>query len=74
MQSENNNNNDNYVRCLCGKLCKGYRGLRAHKRFCQVFDSFYRKFIDKFIETSSTEDIGLEKAILQSIAKLKFGH
>ena len=62
MQSENNNNNDNYVRCLCGKLCKGYRGLRAHKRFSQVFDSFYRKFIDKFIETSSTEDIGLEQS------------
>ena len=62
MQSENNNNNDNYVRCLCGKLCKGHRGLRAHKRFFHVFDSFYRKFIDKFIETSSTEDISLEQS------------
>ena len=25
-----------YIECHCGKLCNGYRGLRAHQRFCHV--------------------------------------
>ena len=66
MQSENNNNDSNYVRCLCGKLYKGHRGLRAHKHFCQVFDSqeLHNSFNhdDNFIETSFTEDISLEQS------------
>ena len=64
-QSENNNNNGNYVRCLCGKLCKGPRGLRVDKRFCQVFDSqeLHNLFNndDNFIENSSVENISLKQ-------------
>ena len=26
-----------YVKCVCGKLCKGRRGLTAHQRSCKVF-------------------------------------
>ena len=28
----------NYIKCHCGKLCNGNRGLRAHQRFCHVND------------------------------------
>ena len=37
MQSKENNE-DNYIKCHCGKLCKGIRGLRAHQRFCKIND------------------------------------
>ena len=63
MQSENNNSNGNYVRCLCGKL--GTRGLRVDKRFCQVLDSqeLHNLFNndDNFIESSSVENISLKQ-------------
>ena len=64
MQSENNNNNGNYVRWHCGNLCKGHIGLRGNKHFCQIFDSLELKnlFNNDYncIENSSTEDITLE--------------
>jgi hypothetical protein len=28
-----------YIECHCGKRCNGYRGLRAHQRFCHVNDT-----------------------------------
>ena len=46
---------------VCGKLCKSHRGLRAHKRFCQVFDSqeLHNLFNngDNFIENSFAEEL-----------------
>ena len=42
-ENENNteeNNDDavhnNYLKCFCGKKCKGLRGLQSHKRACKV--------------------------------------
>ena len=52
------------MRCHYGKLCKGHIGLRATKRFCQVFDSQELKNWfnndDNCIENSSTKGIKLE--------------
>ena len=33
---QNKNIDNNEVEYHCGKLCKGDRGLRAHRRFCQI--------------------------------------
>ena len=32
------NNEDDYIKCNCGKSCKGICGLRAHQRFCKIND------------------------------------
>ena len=60
MQSESNNNNGNYIRCLWKVM------QRAYKRFCQVFDSqeLHNLFNngDNFIENSSADDISLERS------------
>ena len=37
MQSKENNEDD-YIKCHCGKSCKGVRGLRTHQRFCKIND------------------------------------
>ena len=56
VQSENDNNNGNYVRCHCGNLCNGDIGLRANKCFCQVFHSQENLFSNDYncIQNSST--------------------
>jgi hypothetical protein len=36
--NENSHDGIHYIKRHCGKLCNGNRGLRAHKRFCQVND------------------------------------
>ena len=65
------------MRCVCGKLCKGHRGLRVHKRFCQVFDSQELHDLfnndDDFIKTSSTEDISLEQSTASEHRQTKPG-
>ena len=37
MQSKENNEDD-YIKCHCGKSCKDIRGLRAHQIFCKIND------------------------------------
>ena len=34
-----NQDNVAYVKCSCGRLCKGRRGLRAHQRSCAIHES-----------------------------------
>lgn len=37
---ERSRKKDNYfIKCHCGKLCNGNRGLRAHQRFCHINDT-----------------------------------
>ena len=35
---EDNETNKEEITCFCGKVCKGIRGLQAHKRACKIID------------------------------------
>ena len=49
-------NKNRNIECLCGKLCKGIKGLRIHQRSCRVLDGFDEDE-DQLYETMEVESI-----------------
>ena len=48
------------IKCCCGKVCKGARGLKMHQRSCRVIqglDSEFRTDLEEQNGNSDTENI-----------------
>ena len=46
------------VKCYCGKICKGHRGLKMHQRSCQVINRLNNKLcedLEEKIQENNTE-------------------
>ena len=62
-----------YLKCHCGKLCKGIAGLRVHQRFCTISDiPELRKLFNEEIVTNGEyfNDENFEKATFTPRVKL----
>ena len=48
------------VKCCCGKICKGARGLKIHQRSCQIVHGLndeLRAELEEQIKTNNTEHV-----------------
>ena len=43
------------VRCCCGKVCNGLRGLKIHQRSCRVLKGLEQETLD-YVEVNETYD------------------
>ena len=47
------------IKCCCGKVCKGARGIKMHQRCCRVIDDLEQEIQEEMTEllTEQNEDI-----------------
>ena len=70
------------VKCCCGKLCKGVRGLKAHQRSCRVTTGLNENLqnhlieevesgveYDSVLDSDNTSDIIVDNSNLPAIKK-----
>ena len=49
-----NVSNNEFIKCTCGKECKGLRGLKAHQRSCRTIRSLCSEVYDDISDNNST--------------------
>ncbi len=54
IKSWNENQTVEEIRCICGKICKGRRGLKAHKRSCKTTSDLQTEILDDDIVTDNS--------------------
>ena len=63
------------IKCCCGKVCKGIRGLKMHQRSCRVMEGLakevYEELEDEMIENSIDQDAN---DIIESQSSQNFGN
>ena len=66
--------NTGIVKCSCGKVCKGIRGLKTHQRHCRVIVGLHANLYKELVkEIASNEDIVEQQSADPGGVKIKPG-
>ena len=55
INNDHNTTNTHEVKCVCGKVCKGIRGIRSHQRSCRTIKGINKDILDN-IERNRAEN------------------
>ena len=72
----NTSSSSNLISCICGKQCKGLRGLKAHHRSCRIIRYFNKDIVNELNSQDTNEDdlIDIDSTVCYDTPSLKAGN
>ena len=57
IENQSTVSNCSYVKCSCGKRCKGLRGLKTHQRSCRVIEGLQGDLFEQLDNDHNNDDL-----------------